>query len=146
MFRAEFEDFSLATGLTEKSTYIQAATLRRIMGSECRHIYMHNLTLTVDQKKDPAAILDTLEDYFRPTKNVTYKRYIFGCCKQETDEPIDGFITRLRERAATCEYRGLRDEMLCDRLVLGEGTRNQAQVASRTGSDITSGCGNMSPC
>ncbi|KAJ8353117.1 hypothetical protein SKAU_G00206840 [Synaphobranchus kaupii] len=89
---------------------------------------MHNLTLTADQKKDPDAILDALEDYFKPTKNVIYERYVFGCCKQETDEPIDGFITRLRERAATCEYRGLRDEMLRDRLVLGissEGTRRR---------------------
>ncbi|KAJ8380928.1 hypothetical protein SKAU_G00017060 [Synaphobranchus kaupii] len=45
---------------------------------------------------------------------------------READEPLDSFITRLRVRAATCEYRGLRDEMIRDRLVLGiacESTR-----------------------
>ena len=128
VFRAEFEDFLLATGLNEKEKLIQAATLRRLMGSECRHVYTHSITLTEDQRKDPAAILTALERYFKPAKNVIYERYMFGCCKQETDEPIDSFLTRLQERASSCEYRALRDELIRDRLVLGvasEGTRRR---------------------
>lgn len=74
VFRAEFEDFLLATGLSEKSKLIQAASLRRLMGSECRHVYTHSLTLTEDQQKDPAAILDAFGDYFKPAKNVIYER------------------------------------------------------------------------
>ena len=124
VFRAEFEDFVLATGLNEKAEEVQAAALRRLMGSECRHIYMHNVILDDDQKKDPTAILDALGEYFKPEKNVIYERYKFGCCKQETDEPIDSFITRLRERAASCEYRGLKDEMIRDKLVLGVASEN----------------------
>ena len=124
VFRAEFEDFVLATGLNEKAEEVQAAALRRLMGSECRHIYMHNVILDDDQKKDPTAILDALGEHFKPEKNVIYERYKFGCCKQETDEPIDSFITRLRERAASCEYRGLKDEMIRDKLVLGVASEN----------------------
>jgi hypothetical protein len=44
VFRAEFEDFVLATGSSDWRSY-QAALLRRLMGYECRHIYMHNVTL-----------------------------------------------------------------------------------------------------
>ncbi len=123
-FRAEFEDYELATGLIEKPKEVRAAALRRLMGNECRHIYSHNIVLSEEQTKDPKAILDALEDYFKPAKNVIYERYMIGCCKQEVDEPIDSFITRLRERASTCEYRELKDEMIRDRLVLGIANEN----------------------
>ena len=85
---------------------------------------MHNVPLDDAQKNDPAAILDALGEYFKPAKNVNYERYKFGCCKQETDEPIDSFLTRLREGVASCEYRGLKDEMIRDRLVLGVASEN----------------------
>lgn len=125
-FRAEFEDYSLATGLNEKPAAVQAATLRRVMGSECLHVYKHNLNLTEEQKSDTKTILDALEAFFRPSKNVIYERYIFGCCKQEDCESIDRFVTRLREKAASCEYGSLRDELIRDKIVLGitsESTR-----------------------
>ncbi|KAI4887218.1 hypothetical protein NFI96_007652 [Prochilodus magdalenae] len=38
---------------------------------------------------------------------VIYERYMFGSCKQEGAESIDSFVTRLREKAATCEYEML---------------------------------------
>lgn len=43
---AEFEDDLLASGLYEKSAEVQAATLRRVMGSESHPIYKHNLYIT----------------------------------------------------------------------------------------------------
>ncbi|RXN31866.1 Retrovirus-related Pol poly from transposon [Labeo rohita] len=124
IFRAEFEDYELATGLIEKPEEVRAAALRRLMGNECRHIYSHNIVLTEAQAKNPKAILDALGAYFKPAKNVIYERYMFGCCKQEVDEPIDSFLTRLRERASTCDYKELKDEMIRDRLVLGIANEN----------------------
>lgn len=90
-FRAEFEDYVLATGLQDKAKEVQAATLRRVMGSECRHIYKHNLGLSAEQGKDPKVILDTLEEYFKPARNVIFERYMFGICKQDEGEPVDSF-------------------------------------------------------
>ena len=89
------------------------------MGSECRHIYRHNLNLSDQDQGDAAVILDALERYFKPAKNVIYERYVFGSCKQEEGESIDKFVTRLREAATTCEYGQLRDEMIRDKIVLG---------------------------
>lgn len=94
-FRSEFEDYMLATGLKEKEKDVQAATLRRVMGSECRHIYKHNLGLSAEQAKDPTV---ALEAHFKPARNVIFERYIFSNCKQDEGEPIDGFVTRLREK------------------------------------------------
>ncbi|KAK7901454.1 hypothetical protein WMY93_018223 [Mugilogobius chulae] len=103
VFRAEFEDYILVTGIAEKDKKIQAATLRSIMGSECRHVYRHNLNLTAEQQEDPAAIVSALERYFKPAKNIIYERYLFGCCKQDEGESVDAFVTRLREKASTCD-------------------------------------------
>ncbi len=90
-FRVVFEDYDLATGLIEKPKEARAAVLQRLMRNECRHSYSHNIVLSEGQTKDPKAILDTLGDYFKPAKNVTYERYMFGCCKQEVEEAIDSF-------------------------------------------------------
>uniref|UniRef100_A0AAV2M0U2 Uncharacterized protein n=1 Tax=Knipowitschia caucasica TaxID=637954 RepID=A0AAV2M0U2_KNICA len=94
VFRAEYEDYVLVTGVAEKDKKIQAATLRNVMGSECRHVYRHNLNLTAEQREDPAAILSALERYFKPAKNIIYERYLFGCCKQEDGDTCErlGFI------------------------------------------------------
>lgn len=118
-FRVEFEDYVLATGLSEKEQPVQAATLRRVMGNECRHIYKHNLGLTADQGKDVKVILDALEEYFKPARNVIFERFVFGNCKQDEGEPIDVFVTKLREKAASCEYGQLKEDLIRDRLVLG---------------------------
>lgn len=128
IFRAEFEDYSLAVDLTQASSEVQAATLRSLMGPECRHVYRYNLQLTPAERNDVKKVLEKLEEYFHQSKNVIYERYVFGCCKQEESEPIDTFVTRLRQKAASCEYGALRDELIRDKLVLGianEATRRR---------------------
>lgn len=57
IFRAEYEDYVLVTGLADKTSKVQAATLRSLMGSKCRHIYHHNLNLTAAQQGDVRAIV-----------------------------------------------------------------------------------------
>lgn len=42
-----------------------------------------------------------------------------GSCKQEEGESVENFITRLREKANTCEYGTLKDELIRDKIVLG---------------------------
>ncbi|KAJ8346711.1 hypothetical protein SKAU_G00281120 [Synaphobranchus kaupii] len=83
IFRAEYEDYALATELVDKPEGVQAATLRSVMGAECRHVYKHNLNLSNEEQADVTVILNSLERYFKPAKNVIYERYVFGCCKQE---------------------------------------------------------------
>lgn len=127
-FKEDFEDYMLASGLSEKAAKVKAATLRRVMGSECKHIYKHNLHLTAEQEDDVTVILAALEKHFKPVKNVIFERFVFGSQKQEEGELIDAYVTRLREKAATCNYGELKEELIRDRLVLGiadEGTRRR---------------------
>lgn len=63
-FRAEFDDYSLATGREKaadvQAADVQAAMLRRLMGNDCCHIYKHNLGLSQAQQEDVAAVLVAL--------------------------------------------------------------------------------------
>ena len=46
-----------------------------------------------------------LENYFAPKRNVVSERYRFRCRAQRRDEPIDCYVTALRELAKCCEMR-----------------------------------------
>ena len=103
----------LATGIDKAEKPVQAAALRR---KDRHHVYKHNLGLTEEEQKDAGVIFDKLGQYFTPTKNVIFERYVFGNLKQEDGESVDAFVTRQRERerAGTCEQA-------CLNLPLGPG-------------------------
>ena len=117
-FRMQWEDYEIATQLNTKSSQIRMATLRSIMGKECLRIYQH-LDNFDDVKADVQMSLDALEKHFKPAKNVVYERYIFNTCTQGPSESVDQYMTRLRQLVSSCEYGGLEEEMLRDRLILG---------------------------
>ena len=67
------------------------------------------ISTTWDSQKDVGAIMTALEQYFTPAKNVIFKRYVFGNLKQEDGELFDAFVTRLREKAASCDYGAIKE-------------------------------------
>lgn len=75
------------------------------MGDKCCHSNMCSLTQT-----DLDVILNALENYFKPARNVIYEKYTLRCCNQETDKPADVFLIRPRETASRCEYQWLEDK------------------------------------
>ena len=93
-FREAFDDYSIATQLAKKSAEIQAATLKTIMGKECRQILSY-LQLTDDEKKSTKDILNKLEAYFAPTRNILYELYIFHMAVQQPNETADQYLLRL---------------------------------------------------
>ena len=72
-----------------------------------------------DQRKDPEVILTRMEKYCIGDGNETYERYVFNRRDQETNETIDAYVTALRKLAKTCNYGGLTDSLIRDRIVVG---------------------------
>ena len=108
----------VATGLDKKDKKIQVATLKTLMGTECKKI-LKRLQLTEADMEDPQTILDALQDHFVPVRNILYKRYIFHNTEQQAYETIDLYLIKLRRVAEPCQFENLEDEMVRDRLVLG---------------------------
>ena len=118
MFREAYEDYLVATGLDKKDKKIQVATLKTLMGTECKKI-LKRLQLTEVKMEDPQTILDALQDHFVPVRNILYERYISHNTEQQAHETIDQYLIKLRRLAESCQFGNLEDEMVRHRLVLG---------------------------
>ncbi|CAB4034915.1 Hypothetical predicted protein [Paramuricea clavata] len=118
-FRAQYENYEIATSLDKKDEAVRIATLMSVMGRECFRIYQH-IDMSGEDRKDIAKVLDALQKHFEPTRNVIYERFKFNTCVQEQGETIDQYITKLKQMAATyCKFEQLENELIRDRLVLG---------------------------
>lgn len=70
---------------------------------------------------DDADEYDTLKELFRkycePRKNRTYLRHLFFTREQGQSEPIDAYVTDLKNKARDCEFEQLTESLIRDRIV-----------------------------
>ena len=60
---------------------------------------------TAGEDDDPLdKAIQALTNYFTPKQNREYEIYVFRQAKQESNESISAFHTRLRQLAVTCEF------------------------------------------
>ena len=76
-------------------------------------------TLTVEDKNDPEKILTAVGDHFMPQKHLLFERVKFGFANQAEHETIDRYVVRLCQLAESCEFEGLCESLIRDRLVIG---------------------------
>ena len=72
IFREAYEDYLIATGLDKKDKAIQVATLKSLMGTECKKI-LKRLQLSADEMKGPELILGKLEAHVVSGKKHTLR-------------------------------------------------------------------------
>jgi len=117
-FQESWDDYLIATKLDEEDKKIQAATLKRVMGDDCKE-RLNSLELTVEEKKDPEIIITKLKEHFAPVKNKVFDRCVFSEARQLAHETVDQYMLRLRKLAKPCDWGAELDNMLRDRLILG---------------------------
>ena len=64
-------------------------------------------------------VVKKLDDYFRVRRNVIFERACFNRRDQLKGETADEYIATLFSLAENCEYGGIKDELIHDRLVVG---------------------------
>ena len=102
------------------------------MGKQCGQILSR-----LELSEDLSTILDKLESYFEPARNILYERFLFHEAEQQPNETMDQYIVRLRCLAEACNFRGLHNEMLRDRLILGSKDKAaQARLFRQRESDL----------
>jgi curved DNA-binding protein CbpA len=77
-------------------------------------------TLTIDDKADDPykEIVTALTKYFDPKSNLQYNIYQFPQLKQQSDETLDAYHTRLKEQAAVCKFND-EDSEIKSQIILG---------------------------
>lgn len=94
-FRQQWEDYEVTAGLEKQDSKITLAFLRCVMGKDCRQKFL-NLSISDENRKNVQTCLTTLENYFKPQRNVVYQRYVFNSCKQNPGGSVDSYVARLR--------------------------------------------------
>ena len=109
-------NYAMVTDIDKKPEAVQVATLLTVIGEEAREVFS---TFTEwdsegDNKKiNP--VLEQLEKYCQPRKNIPFERYRFNSRAQEPGESYDHYRTGLLKLAERCDFQSItRDEILRD--------------------------------
>jgi len=92
--------------------------------------------LSEDDKKNYETVVAKFESHFVKKRNIIFERARFNQRKQEDGESVDEFITDLYCLSEHCNYGRLREEMICDRVVVGLCDHNLAEKLQLV-SDLT---------
>lgn len=125
-FKEEFELYITAIGYEAKSDAQKVAIFLSCIGKSAREDFstfeFGTTTVSgaeISDSKILAKVIAKFEAFYVPKTNRTFERSRFMACKQETDENIDAFLTRIKVRAETCEFAAIKESMICDKLVCG---------------------------
>ena len=117
-WKRRFEQFRVASGLAADDPVKQVNTLLYCIGEEAEGVLTSTNT-TDDERKVYQTVLDKLDSFFKVRRNVIYERARFNRRNQLENETAEQYIMELYRLAESCDYGALRDEMICDRLVVG---------------------------
>ena len=117
-WRRRFEQFRLASGLSEGENERQVSTLLYCMGEDAEDV-LASTSISDEERKSYETVLRKLDDFFKVRKNVIFERAQFNRRCQKEDESVEQFITSLYNLVENCAYGDLKDEMIRDRIVVG---------------------------
>ncbi|XP_013395987.1 uncharacterized protein LOC106163063 [Lingula anatina] len=90
-----------------------------VAGGEAQDLYR---TFTYDEEGDEKIFEKVVENFKRfcePRKNEIYERYCFRTCDQQVGETFEHYVTDLKNKADTCNFGILKEEMIRDQIVVG---------------------------
>ena len=87
--KQRFKIFSLASGLSEKDTKVQAATFLPVAGMDALEIFNTFIWDSDNDKSKVDKITEKFDKYCNPRKNVTWERHKFNARNQQVGESVD---------------------------------------------------------
>ena len=117
-WKRRFECFRNASGLVKEDEVQQVSALLYCMGEPTDDVLTSTKISTEDRQKY-ASVVGKFDDYFKVRRNVILERARFNRRNQLSGESAEQYITTLYSLVSTCEYGGLTDQLLRDRLVVG---------------------------
>ena len=117
-WRRRFEQYRVASGLSEEGELRQVSTLLYCMGKEAGDV-LTSTNITDEERKKYDTVIAKLQDFFKVRCNVIFERARFNRRNQQEEESVEQYITVLYNLVETCEYGAIKDEMLRDQLVVG---------------------------
>ena len=109
----------IATEKNDKSDAIKSNILLTCIGKKGREVY-NTLTFAIDHDKMKfTKIMEKMDEFRIPHKNITISRYKFFTCHQREGESFDDFVTNLKKLSQACEFGTLCDSLIRDVIIIG---------------------------
>ncbi len=119
VFEQEFDIF-IAAAHSEKEPRTKAFILLNLAGSEAierERTFVYAPAVYTGQGEDRRTIIPA-ESLF-PQTNITMERHKFNSINQKPGETIEAYVSDLRNKAQSCRFGDLQEELIRDRLVCG---------------------------
>ena len=117
-WKREFQFYLTASKSKNKPDEDKTSRLLSAIGPKSRVIY-YTFNFTDDEDLMTFhVVIQKLEDYFTPKKNITYQRYQFCSCNQSDAQSIDSYATELRTKADHCDFGDLKDYLIRNKIVI----------------------------
>ncbi|KAL5503331.1 hypothetical protein EMCRGX_G010260 [Ephydatia muelleri] len=108
----------MAPGLSTEDEGKQVNTLLYCLGEEAGEVFAA-CDATDKAKKVYAEAVHTFEKFFGVRKNLIFERARVNSRDQMEGESTEQYLLVLHALARNCEYGQLREELICDRIVIG---------------------------
>ncbi|UYV82065.1 hypothetical protein LAZ67_21000644 [Cordylochernes scorpioides] len=123
-WRKKFERYLVVSGMKKKEEADKIDLFMYLMGDRADDIFR---TIKFEKEEEATkidSVLKAFDSHFCVRKNIIYERAKFNSRIQEDREPVDEFITSLYKLADSCEFEGLHEQLIRDRILVG--VRNKA--------------------
>ncbi|UYV65345.1 K02A2.6-like [Cordylochernes scorpioides] len=118
-WRKRFERYLVFRGMKKKEEADKIDLFMYLMGDRADDIFR---TFKFEKEEEATkidSVLKAFDSHFCVRKNIIYERAKFNSRIQEDREPVDEFITSLYKLADSCEFEGLHEQLIRDRIVVG---------------------------
>ncbi|UYV60827.1 K02A2.6-like [Cordylochernes scorpioides] len=118
-WRKRFERYLEVSGMKKKEEADKIDLFMYLMGDRADDIFR---TFKFEKEEEATkidSVLKAFDSHFCVRKNIIYERAKFNSRIQEDREPVDEFITSLYKLADSCEFEGLHEQLIRDRIVVG---------------------------
>ncbi len=113
-----FDQFRLASGLSDASPQRQVSTLLYCLGQDAEDT-LQSMNATAEDRASYDSLRAKFDTFFQVRRNIIFERARFNRRIQQDGESVEQFIVALYSLAENCQYEGMKDEMIRDRLVVG---------------------------
>lgn len=114
----EFEDYLIASGISEKEEKVQVRMLLYTMGREARKIFA-SFELSAEDQNKYEVVKAKFDSHFVIRYNEVYESAKFNLRSQKPNETVDQFATALFTLAEHCNFGSLKSRLIRDRFVVG---------------------------
>ncbi|UYV68134.1 hypothetical protein LAZ67_5003141 [Cordylochernes scorpioides] len=118
-WRKRFERYLVVSGMKKKEEADKIDLFMYLMGDRADDIFRTFKFKKEEEATKIDSVLKAFDSHFCVRKNIIYERAKFNSRIQEDREPVDEFITSLYKLADSCEFEGLHEQLIRDRIVVG---------------------------